>query len=221
METSCSFVPSLAVVVTSPGESETMSEQFEHAQEHLEHAAHEHGHTTSHTRAAIIISILAAVLAITEFAVQGCVIKLSDQPHCCQQYLGAIPGESPFGGQFLTAQADVLESLPGASGPELQKRIADARANAERMRSEPGADGMEQLTEKGSMNKSNSATTKMHRNHILEIASGGLQIAIVLASILGGHQSARVHDGQHHRGKCFRHLCIARRVLSPALSRNC
>ena len=45
-----------------------MSEQFEHAQEHLEHAAHEHGGSTSHTRAAVIIGIMAALLAITEFA---------------------------------------------------------------------------------------------------------------------------------------------------------
>jgi hypothetical protein len=46
--------------------------EFEHAQEHLEHAAHEHaehGHGgTSHSRAAVVIAILAAALALTEFA---------------------------------------------------------------------------------------------------------------------------------------------------------
>jgi hypothetical protein len=181
METSGSFVPSLAVVVSSPGESETMSEQFEHAQEHLEHAAHEHGHTTSHTRAAIIISIMAAVLAITEFASKDASSSYLTN-HIAASNTWAQYQAKSVRRTILTAQADVLESLPGASGPEVQKRIADARANAERMRSEPGADGMEQLTEKAH-EQEHERDHEMHRNHILEIASGGLQIAIVLASI--------------------------------------
>jgi hypothetical protein len=55
-------------------------------------------------------------------------------------------------------------------------------ANADRMHSEPGADGMEQLTEKAH-EQEHMRDHAMHRNHSLEIASGGLQIAIVLASI--------------------------------------
>jgi hypothetical protein len=50
------------------------------------------------------------------------------------------------------------------------------------MRSEPGADGMEQLAEKAHAQE-HLRDHQMHRTHTLEIASGGLQIAIVLASI--------------------------------------
>ena len=158
-----------------------MSEEFEHAQEHLEHAAHEHGGSTSHTRAAIIIGIMAAVLAITEFAAKDA------QTEYLTNHIAASDTWAQYQAKSVrrtisTAQADLLESLPSASDPLVKKRIDDARANAERMRSEPGADGMEQLSEKAH-DQERERDRAMHRNHILEIASGGLQIAIVLASI--------------------------------------
>jgi hypothetical protein len=158
-----------------------MSEQFEQANEHLEHAAHEHGHSTTHTRAAIIIGIMAAVLAITEFAAKDASSNYLTN-HIAASDTWAQYQAKSVRQTILTAQADLLESLPGASGPEVSKRIADARANAERMRSEPGADGMEQLSEKA-REQEQEREHEMHRNHMLEIASGGLQIAIVLASI--------------------------------------
>ncbi len=158
-----------------------MSEQFEHAQEHLEHAAHEHGGSTSHTRAAIIIGIMAALLAITEFAAKDA------QTNYLTNHIAASDTWAQYQAKsvrrtILTAQADVLESLPTTNDPLVKKRIADARASADRMRSEPGADGMEQLTEKAH-DQEHERDHEMHRNHMLEIASGGLQIAIVLASI--------------------------------------
>ena len=158
-----------------------MSEQFEHAQEHLEHAAHEHGGSTSHTRAAIIIGIMAALLAITEFAAKDA------QTNYLTNHIAASDTWAQYQAKsvrrtILTAQADLLESMPTSNDPLIKKRIADARANAERMRSEPGADGMEQLAEKAH-DQEHERDHAMHRNHMLEIASGGLQIAIVLASI--------------------------------------
>jgi hypothetical protein len=158
-----------------------MSEQFEQAQEHLEHAAHEHGGSTSHTRAAIIIGIMAAVLAITEFVAKDA------QTDYLTNHIAASDTWAQYQAKsvrrtILTAQADLLESMPATSDPAVKKRIADARANAERMRSEPGADGMEQLAEKAH-EQEHERDHAMHRNHMLEIASGGLQIAIVLASI--------------------------------------
>jgi hypothetical protein len=158
-----------------------MSEQFEQAQEHLEHAAHEHGGSTSHTRAAIIIGIMAAVLAITEFVAKDA------QTDYLTNHIAASDTWAQYQAKsvrrtILTAQADLLESMPTTSDPLVKKRIADARGNAERMRSEPGADGMEQLAEKAH-EQEHERDHAMHRNHMLEIASGGLQIAIVLASI--------------------------------------
>jgi Domain of unknown function (DUF4337) len=157
-----------------------MSEQFEHAQEHLEHAAHEHGGSTSHTRAAIIIGIMAAVLAITEFAAKDAQTEYLTN-HIAASDTWAQYQAKSVRRTILTAQADLLEGLP-ATDPLAKKRIADARADAERMHSEPGADGMEQLSEKAH-DQERERDQAMHRNHILEIASGGLQIAIVLASI--------------------------------------
>src|ERR1700676_3865526 len=158
-----------------------MSEQFEHAQEHLEHAAHEHGGSTSHTRAAIIIGIMAAVLAITEFVAKDA------QTDYLTNHIAASDTWAQYQAKsvrrtILTAQADLLESMPATSDTLVKKRNADARANAERMRSEPGADGMEQLAEKAH-DQEHERDHAMHRNHMLEIASGGLQIAIVLAWI--------------------------------------
>jgi Domain of unknown function (DUF4337) len=158
-----------------------MSDEFEHAQEHLEHAAHEHGGSTSHTRAAIIIGIMAAVLAIAEFAAKDA------QTDYLTNHIAASDTWAQYQAKsvrrtILTAQADLLESMPVSSDPAGKKRIADARSNADRMRSEPGADGMEQLAEKAH-DQEHERDHAMQRNHMLEIASGGLQIAIVLASI--------------------------------------
>ena len=83
---------------------------------------------------------------------------------------------------ILTSEAELLASLPASNDPAVQKRIADARGSADRMRSEPGGDGMEQLTEKAH-EQEHVRDHEMHRTHTLEIASGGLQIAIVLASV--------------------------------------
>jgi hypothetical protein len=158
-----------------------MSEEFEHAQEHLEHAAHEHGGSTSHTRAAIIIGIMAAVLAITEFVAKDAATDYLTN-HIAASDTWAQYQAKSVRRTILIAQADLLESMPISNDPLIKKRIADARANADRMRSEPGADGMEQLSEKAH-EQERDRDHAMHRNHILEIASGGLQIAIVLASI--------------------------------------
>jgi hypothetical protein len=158
-----------------------MSEEFEHAQEHLEHAAHEHGGATSHTRAAIIIGIMAAVLAITEFVAKDAATDYLTN-HIAASDTWAQYQAKSVRRTILTAQADLLESMPSSNDPLIKKRIADARATAERMSSEPGADGMEQLSEKAH-EQEHERDHAMHRNHILEIASGGLQIAIVLASI--------------------------------------
>src|SRR5580698_2032535 len=150
--------------------------EFEHAQEHLEHAAHEHaGHGgTSHSRAAVIIAILAAALALTEFVAKDA------QTGYLTNHIAASDTWAQYQAKsvrrvVLTSEAEVLESL-STTDPVIKKRIADARENAERMASEPGADGMAQLAEKAH-DQERERDHEMRRNHILEIASGGLQIA--------------------------------------------
>ena len=156
-----------------------MSDEFEHAQEHLEHAAHEHG--GAHTRAAILIGIMAAVLALAEFAAKDA------QTEYLTNHIAASDTWSQYQAKSIrraifTSEAEVLGGLPNNADPAIRKRIADAIASAERMHSEPGADGMEQLAEKAH-EQEHERDHQMHRTHTLELASGGLQIAIVLASI--------------------------------------
>lgn len=155
---------------------------MEFAQEKLEHAAHEHARTGSQARvAAVIIAALAGALAIAEFGAKDAQtaylshhIAASDT---WNQYQAKAARRVTYAGT-----ADLLESLPTASDPAVQKRIEAARANAERMRSEPGSDGMEQLAARAGA-REHERDHEGHRYHGLEVASGGLQLAIVLASI--------------------------------------
>jgi hypothetical protein len=157
-----------------------MSEGFEQAHEHLEHAAHGHK-GASHTTPAIIIAVMAAALALTEFAAKDA------QSNSLTNHVAASDTWAQYQAKsvrrtVLSSEAELLESLPSADNPAIKKRADDARANADRMRSESGADGMEQLSEKAH-GQEHLRDHEMHRTHTLEIGSGGLQIAIVLASV--------------------------------------
>ncbi|HEX6496163.1 MAG TPA: DUF4337 domain-containing protein [Acidobacteriaceae bacterium] len=160
-----------------------MSEEFEHAHENLEHAAHGHSHGESKVKpTAIIIAVMAAALAITEFAAKDAQITYLSN-HIAASDTWAQYQAKSVRRSILSSEADMLDNLPGsAANATLQKQIAGVRANAERMRSEPGADGMEQLSERAH-EQEHLRDHAEHRSHVLEIASGGLQIAIVLASI--------------------------------------
>jgi hypothetical protein len=155
-----------------------MSEEFEQAQEHLEHSTH---NSKGHTRAALVIAVMAAALALIEFAAKDA------QTNYLTNHIAATDTWAQYQAKavrrtVLTSEADLLQSLPAAGEPAVKQRIGDALANAARMRSEPGADGMEQLTEKAHAQE-HLRDHEMHRTHVLELASGGLQISIVLASI--------------------------------------
>jgi hypothetical protein len=157
-----------------------MSDEFEQAQEHLEHAAHGH-EGKGHTRPAIIIAIMAAALALIEFAAKDA------QTNYLTNHIAATNTWAQYEAKavrrtVLTSEVELLESLSTTTDLVIKKRIADAQANADRIRSEPGADGMEQLSEKAH-GQEHLRDHEMHRTHTLEIASGGLQISIVLASI--------------------------------------
>ncbi len=157
-----------------------MSDEFEHAQEQLEHAAHGHK-GAAHTRPAIIIAVMAAALALTEFAAKDAQVNfLTD--HIAASDTWAQYQAKAVRRTVFSSEAELLESLSTTNDPLIKKKIADARANADRMQSEPGADGMQQLAEKAH-SQEHQRDHEMHRTHTLEIASGGLQIAIVLASI--------------------------------------
>ena len=157
-----------------------MSETVERAHE----TVHEHA---SHTdpwarRVAVLVSVLAAALAITEIggnAAQNAYltqhVSLSDQWAFYQaKNLRAV---------VLTSEADVLASLPNAQDAAVQARIKDAQANAARMRDDPeGGDGMKQLADSARALEI-ERNEAFHRYHKYEYAAGAMEIAIVLASV--------------------------------------
>ena len=158
-----------------------MSDEFEQAQERFEQAAENHPHGRHTKRAAIIIAIMAAFLALTEFA------EKDAQTNYLSSHIAASDTWAQYQAKavrrtVLVAEVEMLQSSPKASDPAMQQRIAGVQAHAARMRSEPGADGMEQLAQRAHAQE-HLRDHELHRKDILEIASGGLQIAIVLASI--------------------------------------
>ncbi|MGO8720572.1 MAG: DUF4337 domain-containing protein [Acidobacteriaceae bacterium] len=159
-----------------------MSEEFEQAHENLEHVAEGHESGRRNRRAAILIAVMAAFLALTEFAEKDAQTNYLSN-HILASDTWAQYQAKSIRRTVLTAEAETLQSDPrAATDPAIQGRIAAARARADRMRSEPGADGMEQLAQRAHAVE-HLRDHELHRKDILEIASGGLQIAIVLASI--------------------------------------
>ncbi len=151
------------------------------AREHIEHAAHGHETPPAARRAAIVIAVLAAVLALIEFGAKGAqVAYLTDHIAASDtwtQYQAKVIRRTVY-----DEAASVLEGLPNGGDAAIRQRAAAARQTANRMRSEPGADGMEQLAERAH-DLEHARDHALHRTHGLETASGGLQIAIVLASV--------------------------------------
>jgi hypothetical protein len=150
-------------------------------QEHIEHAAHAHTMSPAARQAAIVIAIMAAALALTEFAAKSAQVSTLTAHISASDLWSQYQAKSTRRAVYAQS-ADMLASLPGAADAEVQKRIAAARAGADRMRSDPAADGMEQLAERAHALE-HERDHELHRTHGLETASGGLQIAIVLASV--------------------------------------
>lgn len=155
-----------------------MSEEFEQAHERLEHAIEGGGHNR---RTAIVIAVMAAMLALTEFGEKDAQANYLSSQITASDIWAQYQAKSVRRAVF-TAEADLLESLPEGSSPAVQAKISKARATAARMGSQPGADGMQQLMARARAEE-HRRDLELRRKDVLETASGGLQIAIVLASI--------------------------------------
>ena len=188
-----------------------MSEEFEQAHEHLEHAAHgEHG--KSHTRAAIVIAVMAAALALTEFAAKDAQTSYLTN-HIAASDTWAQYQAKSIRRTVLLSEAEMLQALPGATA---QKQIADARSNADRMHSEPGADGMEQLSEKAH-GQEHLRDHAMHRTPHAGDSQRGAADCYRAGLGFGGDRSAGFHACQHGFGNRFGYLWIDGR-LQPAVA---
>jgi hypothetical protein len=165
---------------TADIEEASMSETVERAHETIEEHAH---HTDPWARnVAILISVLAAALAITEIGGNAAQNAYLAQ-HVELSNNWAFFQSKNVRAVVLESQADVLASLPNAQDPAIQARIQDSKTHAIRMRDDPkGGDGMKQLAAIAHDLEAERADS-FHRYHKYEFSTGALQIAIVLASV--------------------------------------
>lgn len=158
-----------------------MSEALEHAH-HIQGHHHEEAHSdTGARRVAVLISILAAALAIAQMG------EKSSQNAYLTHHIAVSDDWAFYQAKnersvTRSAEAAVLQSLPNAADPAVQARIKDARAYAARMQDDPKSDGMKQLADQA-RRAEHAREVAFHRYHVFELVVGALEIAIVLASV--------------------------------------
>ncbi|WP_158928575.1 DUF4337 domain-containing protein [Acidisphaera sp. S103] len=157
-----------------------MSESMERAHETIEEHAH---HSDPWARGvAILVSVLAAVLALSEIggkAAQNAYLT----HHVALSNDWAFYQAKNLRSVVRTSEADLLASLPNAADPAIMARIKEAKDYSARMRDDPqGGEGMKQLADKASAEEADRDVAE-HRYHSYEYAVGALEIAIVLASV--------------------------------------
>ncbi len=159
-------------------------DDIEHAHEQIERAHHAavHEGNTAARWIALMIAAFAAALAITELAEKSQQtayvahnITLSDD--------WAFYQAKTMRATALATEAAVLESLSNAADPQVQARIAAARQEEVRLRDDPkGGEGIKQLADRA-RRQQEIRDEALHRDHRYETAAGGLQIAILVASV--------------------------------------
>lgn len=157
-----------------------MSESLERAHETIEeHASHSDPWARG---VAVLVSILAAVLAITEIggkASQNAYLT----HHVALSNDWAFYQAKNLRAVVRTSEAELLASMPNAAEPAIQARIKESYDYVARMRDDPtGGEGMKQLSEQAK-HQEVERDEAFHRYHNYEYAVGALEIAIVLASV--------------------------------------
>ena len=154
-------------------------ETIESAGEEAEGGGHKLGDNARNV--AVLVAALAAALAITEIGEKRAQneylthhIQASDDWNFYQA--------KTIRGNLYTLEAQSLESLPNAADPAVKKRIDDARAEAKRLDDDEKTLGRKQLMAKAKASEEDR-DHELHRFHLFEAVVGGLEIAIVLASV--------------------------------------
>jgi hypothetical protein len=145
---------------------------------------HEHaGHADPWARnVAVLVSMLAAVLALTEIGGKAAQTAYLTH-HVTLSNDWAFYQAKNLRSVVRTSEATLLASLPSAGDPAVQTRIKAARDYAAKERDDPdGGEGMKQLAEKAQVQEV-ERDAAAERYHHFEYAIGGLEVAIVLASV--------------------------------------
>ncbi len=157
-----------------------MSELAERAHETIEeHASHSDPWAR---RVAVLVSALAAVLAMAEIGAKSSQNAYLTH-HITLSNDWAFYQAKNLRAVVRTSEADLLASLPNAEDPAIQARIKEAKEYNERMRDDPkSGEGMKQLAA-AAQEEQAARDEAWHRYHSYEYAVGALEIAIVLASV--------------------------------------
>lgn len=152
-----------------------MADSLEFAKEGLHHAGHAAGHDDGSARkVAVLIAVLAAGLALCEMAEKGAQNAYLTHHIQAADDWAFYQAKTIRANVFIT-HAETLEAL-GKDGTK-------ARDTAARLNDDPkGGEGRVQLMAKAKASEA-LRDTSFHRYHLFEGAVGGLQIAIVLASV--------------------------------------
>lgn len=161
-----------------------MSETIEHARDGIEHAEHaaEHEGIGSARVIAVLVAALAAALAISELGEKSAMTSyLTSHIALSDDY--AYYQEKHVRQTTVQTEEALLQSLPNATDPAIQARIKRAHEEQARLADNPkSGQGMKQLLEQAQAEQE-KRDHAAHLAHHLEISVGGLQIAIVLASV--------------------------------------
>lgn len=161
-----------------------MPDTAEFAQEHIEraHEGHEHAGDSLARRTAVLIAMLAAVLAIVETSEKAAQSEYIAHHVSLSNDFAFYQAKTVRYTSYGLA-ADLLDSLPNAGDPAIRERAEAARRNVARMDDDPKTgEGRKQLMERAK-HQEELRDHAAHRYHLLEYATGALQIAIVLASV--------------------------------------
>lgn len=160
-----------------------MSETVEQAREGIEHAHHAHAEGDHSARwIAVLVAILAAALAISELGEKSWMTEFLTR-HIALSDDYAYYQEKHVRLTTMQAEEATLLSLPDAASPAVQERVRASRQEQARLQDNPQTgQGMKQLQEQADREKERRDHAA-HLAHQLEISVGGLQIAIVLASV--------------------------------------
>ena len=163
-----------------------MSDDLEQAQQGMEHAHEANAAHPAHDdrgarRVAVLISALAAGLAIAEMAEKGAQNEFLAH-HISTSDSWAFYQAKTLRSAMVGQQIEVLASLPNAADPEVATRIAAARAEQARLNDDEKSQGRKQLRAQAEAEAKTRDAVGEHY-HLYEYVVGALQIAIVLASV--------------------------------------
>jgi hypothetical protein len=151
-----------------------------------EHGGHGEGHgdhsDPTAKRVAVLVSALAAVLALTEVGAK------STQNEYLKNHIAVSDDYAYYQARNLRAlvkesESRILARLPSADDPKVQADIKVDKEYGDRMRDDPKTgDGMKQLLDRAKVLEE-AREESFHHYHIYELSGGALEIAIVLASV--------------------------------------